>query len=126
MTFAREPLNPSQEKMLSLTEKAYAKALSMVKPGAACRDIAAAADAVFRKAKKTMPHALGHSIGLEAHENPVLRNRSDSTDILLPGMVFTLEPGLYDPVHGGSRLENDILLTETGAEVLTVSRIVRI
>jgi Xaa-Pro dipeptidase len=39
-------------------------------------------------------------------------------------MVFTLEPGLYDPIHGGCRLENDILLTETGAEVLTTSKIV--
>jgi Xaa-Pro dipeptidase len=133
MTFARSPLNPAQEKMLSLTEKAYAKALSMVKPGAACRDIAAAVDAIFHKAKKTMPHGLGHSIGLEAHENPVLRSgtrseassRSDNADTLLPGMVFTLEPGLYDPVHGGCRLENDILLTEKGAEVLTTSRIVR-
>jgi Xaa-Pro dipeptidase len=80
-----------------------------------------------------MPLALGHSIGLEAHENPVLRSgtrgeasgRSDNGDILLPGMIFTLEPGLYDPVHGGCRLENDILLTETGAEALTASRIVR-
>jgi Xaa-Pro dipeptidase len=131
MTFARDP-NPAQEKMLSLTEKAYAKALSMVKPGAACRDLAVVVDAIFHKAKKTMPHALGHSIGLEAHENPVLRSgtrgeasNSDNADTLLPGMVFTLEPGLYDPVHGGCRLENDILVTETGAEVLTTSRIVR-
>jgi Xaa-Pro dipeptidase len=125
MTFMRGDPNPSQEKMLSLTEKAYAKALAMVKPGIPCRDVALSADTVFSRAKKAMPHALGHSIGLEAHENPVLRSRSDNADILLPGMVFTLEPGLYDPVHGGCRLENDILLTESGAEVLTASKIVR-
>jgi Xaa-Pro dipeptidase len=125
MTFARGALNPGQEKMLALTEKAYAKALSMVKPGTACRDIALAVDAVFGRAKKTMPHALGHSIGLRAHENPVLRSRVGTIDTLLPGMVFTLEPGLYDPIHGGCRLENDILLTDTGAEVLTASKIVR-
>jgi Xaa-Pro dipeptidase len=133
MTFARGALNPAQEKMLALTERAYARALSMTKPGAACRDIALAADAVFGRAKKAMPHALGHSIGLEAHESPVLRSgtrggasgSSDNSDILLPGMIVTLEPGLYDPVHGGCRLENDILITNTGAVVLTTSKIVR-
>jgi Xaa-Pro dipeptidase len=124
MTFVRGDPNPCQEKMLSLTEKAYAKALSVVRPGVACRDVALSADAVFSKARKAMPHALGHSIGLEAHENPVLRSTSDNTDILLPGMIFTLEPGLYDPVHGGCRLENDILLTESRVEVLTTSKIV--
>jgi Xaa-Pro dipeptidase len=41
-------------------------------------------------------------------------------------MVFTLEPGLYDPVHGGCRLENDILLTAEGPEILTESRIIRL
>jgi Xaa-Pro dipeptidase len=40
-------------------------------------------------------------------------------------MIFTLEPGLYDPIHGGCRLENDILLTGSGPEVLTNSRIIR-
>ena len=42
---------------------------------------------------------------------------------LEPGMVFTLEPGLYDPIHGGCRLENDFLMTETGYEILTEARI---
>ena len=41
-------------------------------------------------------------------------------------MIITIEPGLYDPVHGGCRLENDILITETGAETLTDSRIIRL
>jgi Xaa-Pro dipeptidase len=41
-------------------------------------------------------------------------------------MIFTLEPGLYDPAWGGCRLENDILLTEEGAEVLTQARIIRL
>jgi Xaa-Pro dipeptidase len=41
-------------------------------------------------------------------------------------MVFTLEPGLYDPIHGGCRLENDILLTDSGAEVLTEAKIIRL
>jgi Xaa-Pro dipeptidase len=125
LTFAREPLSKPQEKMLALTEKAYSLASSMVKAGAAARTIAAAVDDYFGKAKKIMPHALGHGIGLEAHEAPSLRNRADNEWVLESGMVITLEPGLYDPVHGGCRLENDFLVTASGAEVLTNSRIIR-
>jgi Xaa-Pro dipeptidase len=125
LTFARNP-DAAQEKMLALTEKAYRLALSMTKPGAAARDIAAAVDTFFARAKKNMPHGLGHGIGLAAHEAPAIRNRGDKGWILGPGMVFTLEPGLYDPVHGGCRLENDILITSEGAEVLTQGRIIRL
>jgi Xaa-Pro dipeptidase len=126
LTFARGPLSPNQEKMLTLTEKAYARALSLIKDGAAANEPAKAVDTVFRGGRKTMPHALGHGIGLEAHEAPYLRNRADNTWRLSPGMIFTLEPGLYNPVHGGCRLENDILLTSTGPEVLTNARIIRL
>ena len=126
LTFAREPLTRAQEKMLTLVEKAYHLAAARVKKGAAARDIAAAVDACFAGAKKAMPHALGHGIGLEAHEAPSFRNRADNDWILESGMVITLEPGLYDPVHGGCRLENDFLVTDTGAEALTNSRIVRL
>jgi Xaa-Pro dipeptidase len=73
-----------------------------------------------------MPHALGHGIGLEAHEAPYLRSRPDNAWILQEGMIFTLEPGLYNPVQGGCRLENDILITAEGAEVLTNGRIIRL
>jgi Xaa-Pro dipeptidase len=125
LTFVRDP-DAAQEKMLALTEKAYLLALSLVKPGAAARTIAAAVDAFFAKSKKTMPHALGHGIGLEAHEAPAIRNRQDNEWLLQPGMVFTLEPGLYDPQHGGCRLENDILITAEEAEVLTQARIIRL
>ena len=124
MTFAGEPLSKSQEKMLSLTEKAYKLALSMVKSGVPARDIGIAVDAYFGRYKKNMPHGLGHGIGLEAHEEPFLRSRADNDWILEPGMIITIEPGLYDQMYGGCRLENDILITETGAEVLTDSRII--
>ena len=126
LTFARGPLSVTQEKMLALVEKAYAKALSLVSDGVSGRELGMAVDAIFGKGRKAMPHALGHGIGLEAHEAPSLRSRQDNTALLRPGMVFTLEPGLYDPIHGGCRLENDILLTESGPEVLTKSRIIRL
>ena len=124
LTFAGQPLSKPQEKMLSLTEKAYKLALSMVKNGASTRNIAMAVHTYFGRYKKAMPHGLGHGIGLEAHEAPFVRNLADNDWILEPGMIITIEPGLYDPVHGGCRLENDILITETGAEVLTDSRII--
>ena len=72
-----------------------------------------------------MPHALGHSFGLEAHEWPTVRPTIDEKVVFKPGMVVTLEPGLYDLKNGGCRLENDILITEEGSEVITHSRIIR-
>ena len=126
LTFAGEPLSKPQEKMLSLVEKAYKLALSMIKSGEYARNISLAVDTYFGRYRKKMPHGLGHGIGLQAHEAPALRNRSDNEWILEPGHIITLEPGLYDPIHGGCRLENDILITEAGAEVLTGARIVRL
>jgi len=116
----------AQERLVTLIEKAYKLALGLVRGGAAAADIAAAVDTFFAKSGKAMPHALGHGIGLDAHEAPTLRNRGDNTWLLRPGMVITLEPGLYDPRLGGCRLENDVLVTEQGAEELTTSRIIRL
>jgi Xaa-Pro dipeptidase len=112
--------------MLALTEKAYKLALSKVRPGTPAAEPAAAVDAFFARAGKTMPHALGHGIGLDAHEGPPLRNRGDNHWTLEPGMVITIEPGLYDPKLGGCRLENDVLVTGQGGEVLTASGLIRL
>jgi Xaa-Pro dipeptidase len=125
LTFVRDP-SAAQEKLTGLIEKAYKLALSLVTVGAGAREIAKAVDAFFGKSKKAMPHGLGHGIGLEEHESPAISSRSGNQWVLGPGMVFTLEPGLYDPIHGGCRLENDILLTGAGAEVLTKAKIVRL
>ena len=125
LTFAKD-LNSKQEKMTSLTEKAARLAVSMAHNGTMTRDIAAAVDDFFARAKKQMPHALGHGIGLEEHEFPLIRNRVENNWVLEPGMVFTMEPGLYDPSQGGCRLENDFLMTEEGAEMLTEARIIRL
>jgi Xaa-Pro dipeptidase len=126
LTFAHPPLSRTQTRMLTLTEKAYNLALNMVGNNVPVRSIAAEVDRFFANAKKAMPHGLGHGIGLEAHEAPAIRNHADNDWVLKPGMIFTLEPGLYDPAHGGCRLENDILLTETGVETLTKARIIRL
>ena len=73
-----------------------------------------------------MPHTLGHSIGLEIHEYPRVSLKTDSSLYFKPGMILTLEPGLYDEKLGGCRLENDVLITEDGNEVISNSRIIRI
>ena len=125
LTFARD-LNPKQEKLVNLVEKAAKLAVPMAHNGTSAKDIAAAVDAFFTKSKKQMPHGLGHGIGLQEHEYPIIRNRSDNEWVLAPGMIFTIEPGLYDPLLGGCRLENDILVTESAPEVLTKSSIIRL
>ncbi|MCL2209094.1 MAG: Xaa-Pro peptidase family protein [Treponema sp.] len=125
LTFACD-LNPKQERLAGLVEKAAKLAFSMARNGTAAKEISAAVDALFSRSRKQMPHSLGHGIGLQEHEYPVIRNRSDNEWVLEPGMVFTIEPGLYDQTLGGCRLENDILMTETAAQVLTTARIIHL
>jgi len=62
-------------------------------------------------------HGLGHGIGMQIHEAPAIRQNSDA--VLQPGMVFTVEPGIYLPGWGGVRIEDDVLVTPNGCEVLT-------
>ncbi|MCL1992360.1 MAG: Xaa-Pro peptidase family protein [Spirochaetes bacterium] len=125
LTFARS-LNPQQERLVALVERAYEKCLALAQPGVPASDVGIAIEKLFAKEKKKMPHGLGHGVGLDEHEYPVFRAEKDNEWTLEPGMVFTLEPGLYDPAEGGCRLENDILLTPAGQEVLTKSRIIRL
>ncbi|MDR0550383.1 MAG: Xaa-Pro peptidase family protein [Spirochaetaceae bacterium] len=131
MTFACGHLSAAQEKQISLVLDAYKLTLDMLNErdwslGAlSARIPALAVDDFFKSAGYSMPHGLGHGTGLEIHEKPFLRSRESNKDVLLPGMIFTVEPGLYLPETGGIRYENDILLTAAGAEPLTHSKIVR-
>jgi Xaa-Pro dipeptidase len=127
ITVARGRLTVEQERMIGLVSEAYEAAVPAAKPGASPRDPARVVDDLFAASGWKMPHALGHGIGLDVHEAPLLRNQEESSDpALLPGMIFTVEPGLYHPDHGGVRWENDVMVTETGAQVLTRARIIRL
>src|SRR5699024_7143778 len=68
---------------------------------------------------KYFGHSTGHGVGLEVHENPSLSFKNDN--VLRPGMVVTVEPGIYIPDVGGCRIEDDLVITETGNERLTVA-----
>jgi Xaa-Pro dipeptidase len=126
MSFLRGRLGSEESRMVELVERAHAETIAMLAPGASCREVALRADAIFEEAGFVMPHSLGHGVGLEAHEAPTLRSREDNMDVLAPGQIVTIEPGLYHPQLGGVRLEDDILITGSGHEVLTKSRIVRL
>jgi Xaa-Pro dipeptidase len=126
MSFVRGRLGSGQEKMLELVERAHEETIAMLAPGVSCREVALKADAIFAEAGLVMPHALGHGIGLEDHEAPAIRSREDNRDVFASGQVVAIEPGLYHPELGGLRLEDDILITPSGHEVITKSRIVRL
>jgi len=64
-------------------------------------------------------HSTGHGLGIEVHEAPSISSRDNT--ILQPGMVITVEPGIYIPNLGGVRIEDDVLVTENGYELLTKS-----
>ena len=69
--------------------------------------------------EKYFGHGTGHGLGMEVHEAPRLSPRGE--EILEPGMVVTVEPGIYLPEFGGVRIEDDVIVTEDGREVLTQS-----
>lgn len=125
VTLAKGTLSAEQEKLLALVQTAYDECLKLYIKDKPISEAAKRADTIFSKAKRKMPHCLGHAIGLDIHEYP--RVSPKTTDLcFMPGMILTLEPGLYDPALGGCRLENDILITPEGNEVISHSRIIRL
>ncbi len=95
-------------------------AISAIRPGATCEQIDRVARDRIEAAGygKYFGHGLGHGIGLEVHEAPRLSRGQDKV-VLRPGMIVTVEPGIYLPNWGGIRIEDDILVTKSGHEVLT-------
>jgi len=110
---------PRMKKIQKIVREAHDRAMEFVKPGVTAHQVDNVARRIIKKAGygAQFGHALGHGLGLDVHEAPRV---GQGTDIVLkPGMVITIEPGIYLPGVGGVRLEDDVLVTETGYELLT-------
>lgn len=116
---ATSKIPPKLDKLHRVVMNARQAALDAMHPGAACQQVDAAARKVIDDAGfgKYFGHGLGHGIGLEIHEST--RLSPISKDTLQPGMIVTVEPGIYLPGFGGVRLEDDVLITRDGYEVLS-------
>ena len=119
--------SPEAQRLHAAVRDAQQAAIAAVRPGVATTAVDAAARNVLveRGLGDAFGHGTGHGLGLDVHEEPrITRPRADVPDVpLQPGMVFTIEPGAYLPGFGGVRIEDDVLVTETGCDVLTsVSR----
>ncbi len=125
-TVAAGKLKGSQEKMITLVTEATSIFENLLAPGASSFEITKAVTDFFRSNGYSLPHALGHGIGLDVHESPVLKDLKETETQLRAGMVLAVEPGIYSPEDGGVRLENDYLITDSGFEKLTNSRIIRL
>lgn len=110
---------PKLGKVYDVVREAHDRAIDAVRPGIKAKTVDSVARSIIRKSGfgKQFNHSLGHGIGLNVHESPRLGQASE--EILQPGMVVTIEPGIYLPGVGGVRLEDDVLVTETGHEVLS-------
>ena len=111
--------SPRKIEIYEAVKEAREKALRIIRGGVKAREVDA-------EARRTMAekgygerflHGLGHGVGLEVHEPPMLNPKSE--DVLTPGNVVTVEPGIYIRGFGGVRIEDTVLVLEEGVEVLT-------
>jgi Xaa-Pro aminopeptidase len=117
-TFVCGRASCEQKRAYDTLISAQRECVSLVRPGANGRDLNQIAVSIIRDAGfPPFEHALGHGVGLEIHEPPSMRRETDSA--LEPGMVVTVEPGIYIPGWGGIRIEDTVLVTGDGGETLT-------
>lgn len=124
-TFLLPPDGPETEEyarrreIYAICYRAQAAARAAARPGARAGEVDAAARRVIEEAGygEFFTHRTGHGLGLDVHEAPDIAPGSET--VLEPGMVFTIEPGIYLPGIGGVRIEDDILITESGSRSLT-------
>jgi Xaa-Pro dipeptidase len=118
-TFAVGDVEPEFRKIAETVLAANAAGRLAGRPGVPCANIDKASRRVIEQAGygPYFTHRTGHGIGMEDHEDPYMRG--DNMQMLYPGMAYTVEPGIYLPGRGGVRIEDNVVVTKDGAEVLS-------
>jgi Xaa-Pro aminopeptidase len=110
--------NRQYQAVFGTVEKAQAAAISLVRPGISLQQVDQAARRVIRESGLPVyGHGTGHGLGLEVHEGPLVAATSKGS--LQPGNVVTIEPGVYLPGEVGVRIEDDVLVTDSGCRILS-------
>lgn len=118
-TFAVGEVDAEYRKIHEIVQQANAAGRAAGKPGAPCAAVDIAARTVITQAGygPYFTHRTGHGIGMEGHEDPYMRG--DNQQLLQTGMAYTVEPGIYLPGRNGVRIEDNLVVTESGAESLS-------
>ena len=118
-TFGLGKLSPQQIEIFHVAREAQQAAIDSVRPGMIASDVDAAARTVIEDAGygEFFPHLTGHGVGLSSHEAPIIDRGVEM--VLQPGMVVTMEPGIYVPGVGAARVEDMVVVTDSGCELLT-------
>ena len=119
-TFVVGKPNKKQKVLLEAVLDSETTAISLIKPQVSAAEIARSSNIVIQEHgfSKYLVHRLGHGIGVGMHE-PIPALHIESGDVLIPGMVHSVEPGIYGKSIGGIRIEDDILDTDKGAQYLS-------
>lgn len=110
---------PAVQKMYDELLIAQRYGVRLVRPGVRVSEIDKQVRRKLGSQERYFTHSLGHGVGLEIHEEPRVSSRSDQ--VLQEGMVITIEPGIYKPGIGGVRIEDTLIVTRSGYEVITKS-----
>jgi Xaa-Pro dipeptidase len=118
-TFAIGEVEPELAYIARIVSESNEAGRAAAQPGSPAGSVDQAARAVIEASGygAFFTHRTGHGLGMEGHEAPYIFSANDIP--LAPGMTFTVEPGIYLPNRGGVRIEDDILITESGSESLT-------
>jgi Xaa-Pro aminopeptidase len=112
-----------ERRMAATATSTFDEIAGMIRPGVSIGSLSEAYEKGIKGNGFKVKHSLGHGIGLDTHDSPSLAKEAGR---LATGMVIAVEPGVYERGIGGCRLENDVLVTKSGASILTKSKLIRI
>ncbi|NHJ02739.1 MAG: M24 family metallopeptidase [Candidatus Heimdallarchaeota archaeon] len=130
LPFVFGKMNEKMKKIVETVQQAHDESVEKLKEALYLHEVAEVASSIIERAGYSMPHSLGHGIGLTVHDSPFVRKKPTHEALLKSweavkieqGMIITIEPGIYEQDVGGFRLENDVVITSKGPEIVTNSR----